>query len=79
MANKETGPAAAVKGVVEGVKGKGKEVAGAVVGDDELLREGRAQRDKAAAQREVAAHEARAEVARARADNEEARQIAHQR
>ena len=45
--NKDTGPEAGVKGIVEDVKGKAKEAAGAIAGKDELRREGRAQQDKA--------------------------------
>jgi uncharacterized protein YjbJ (UPF0337 family) len=74
----DTGPEAAVKGVVEDVKGKAKEVAGAVTGRDELQREGEAQQDKADAQREVAAKEAEAEKARAKASAHEAEERSHQ-
>ena len=56
--NKDTGPQAGVKGVVEDVKGKAKEAAGAIAGKAELRREGRAQQDKAAAERDVAVKEA---------------------
>ena len=52
MADNKSGPAEAVKGVVEGVKGKAKEAVGAVTGRDDLTREGQAQQDKAEAQRE---------------------------
>ncbi len=62
MAENNSGPAEAVKGVVEDVKGKAKEAAGAVSGQDDLTREGKAQQDKAAAQREAAAKEAEAEA-----------------
>jgi uncharacterized protein YjbJ (UPF0337 family) len=79
MNKQDTGPEAAVGGVVEGVKGKVKEAAGAITGRDELRREGRAQQDKADAQREVAAKEAEAEKARAEADAHEAAQRSHQR
>ena len=41
----------AVSGVVEGVKGKAKEVVGKVTDRDDLHREGQAQQDKADAQR----------------------------
>ena len=57
MSEKDTGPAAGVKGVVEGVKGKAKEVIGAVTGKDELRREGEAQGEKAGALRDVAVKE----------------------
>jgi uncharacterized protein YjbJ (UPF0337 family) len=76
--NKETGPEAGVRGVVEDVKGRVKEAAGAATGKDRLRREGRAQQDKAAAEREVAAKEAEAEKARAKAEAHEADQRAHQ-
>ncbi len=75
---KDTGPEAAAKGIVEDVKGKVKEAAGAVTGKDELRHEGRAQQDKAAAERDVAAKEAQAEKARAEATAHEAEQRAHQ-
>jgi uncharacterized protein YjbJ (UPF0337 family) len=75
---KDSGPEAGAKGVVEDVKGKVKEAAGAVTGKDELRREGRAQQDKASAEREVAAKEAQAEKARAEAAAHEAEQRAHQ-
>jgi uncharacterized protein YjbJ (UPF0337 family) len=76
--HKDTGPEAGAKGVVEDAKGKAKEAAGAVTGKDELRREGRAQQDKAAAQRDVAAKEAQAEKARTEAAAHEAEQRAHQ-
>jgi uncharacterized protein YjbJ (UPF0337 family) len=75
---KDTGPEAGVKGVVEDVKGKAKEAAGAVTGSDELRREGRAQQEKAESQRDVAAKEAEAEKARAEAKAHEADQRSHQ-
>jgi len=78
MSEKNSGPEEAVKGVVEGVKGKAKEVAGAVAGRDDLYREGKAQQDKADAQRN-AAQEAEAESARAAAKVAEKRQEAEQR
>ncbi|MEO9223730.1 MAG: CsbD family protein [Acidimicrobiales bacterium] len=78
MADKETGPEAGVKGVVEGVKGKAKEAAGAVVGNDRLKKEGQAQQDKAESQREVAQKEAEAEKARAEAEGHEAQERANQ-
>ena len=76
--SKETGPRAAVSAVVESVKGKAKETAGAATGDDSLRKEGRAQQEKAGAEREVAAKEAEAEVARAEVAAHEADQRTHQ-
>ncbi len=74
----DSGPEAAVKGIVEDAKGKAKEVAGAITGRDELEREGKAQQDKADAQREVASKEAEAEKARATASAHEAEERSHQ-
>jgi uncharacterized protein YjbJ (UPF0337 family) len=74
----QSGPSAGVEGVVEGVKGKVKEAAGAVSGNDELRREGRAQQEKGDAQRDVARKEAEAEKARVEADAREAEQRSHQ-
>jgi uncharacterized protein YjbJ (UPF0337 family) len=78
VANEESGPKAGVEGVVEDVKGRAKEAAGAVTGDESLKQEGEAQQDKAAAQRDVAAKEAEAEKARAEARAAEAEQRSHQ-
>ena len=75
---KKTGPAEAVKGVVEDVKGKVKEAAGAVTGRDNLTREGQAQQDKAEVQRNAAKKEAEAEAARASARVVEERQRSNQ-
>jgi uncharacterized protein YjbJ (UPF0337 family) len=67
-----------IKGVVEDVKGKAKEAASTVAGNDSLQREGAAQQDKAESQREVATKEAEAEKARAEATANEARERAEQ-
>jgi uncharacterized protein YjbJ (UPF0337 family) len=76
---KNTGPQEGVKGVVEDVKGKAKEAVGSVTGRDDLVREGKAQQDKADAQQDVAKKEAQAESARAGAKTAEQRQEAEQR
>lgn len=78
MADTDTGPESGIKGVVEDAKGKAKEALGTVTGNDSLKREGEAQQDKAAAQREVAQKEAEAEKARAKAEAHQARQRAEQ-
>jgi uncharacterized protein YjbJ (UPF0337 family) len=78
MPEKDTGPEAGARGVVEGVKGKAKEAVGAVTGNEDLRDEGRAQQRKAAAERDVARKEAEAERARAEAEVHEAEQRAHQ-
>ena len=67
-----------VDGIVEDVKGKAKEVIGKVTGKQHLEDEGRAQQDKADAQRNVAEHEAKAEAARADAATHEAEQRVEQ-
>jgi uncharacterized protein YjbJ (UPF0337 family) len=72
----DSGPVAAIKGVIEDVVGKAKEIAGIVISNDNLRNEGRAQQDKAQAQRDVAKNEAKADSARAAANTAEARQKA---
>ncbi|WP_328360145.1 CsbD family protein [Mycobacterium sp. NBC_00419] len=78
MADNNSGPEEGIKGVVEDVKGKAKEAVGTVTGRDDLTEEGKAQQDKADAQRDAAAKEAEAEKARAEAKTEEQRQKSHQ-
>jgi uncharacterized protein YjbJ (UPF0337 family) len=78
MTEKNSGPKEAVRGVVEDAKGKAKEAVGTVTGRDDLIEEGKAQQDKAEAQREAAKKEAEAEKARAEAKAEEQRQRANQ-
>jgi uncharacterized protein YjbJ (UPF0337 family) len=78
MTEKNSGPEEAVKGVVEGVKGKAKEAVGTVTGRDDLVREGKAQQDKADAERDAAKKEAEAEAARGGAKAAEQRQKANQ-
>jgi uncharacterized protein YjbJ (UPF0337 family) len=73
-----TGPAEAVKGVVEGVKGRVKEAVGAAAGRDDLTREGQAQQDKGEAQRNAAKKEAEADAARGAAKVAEERQKSNQ-
>jgi uncharacterized protein YjbJ (UPF0337 family) len=78
MADDKSGPAEAVKGIVEDAKGKAKEAVGTVAGRDDLSREGQAQQDKAEAQRNAAKKEAEAEAARGGAEAAEDRQKSHQ-
>lgn len=59
------------EGLVEGLKGKAKEAAGALSDDDELREEGRAQQDKSDAERDAAEAEAEADAARADAESAE--------
>jgi uncharacterized protein YjbJ (UPF0337 family) len=78
MSDNHSGPRDAVRGVVEDVKGKAKEAAGALTNDEDMREEGRAQQDKAAARRDAAMKEAEAEKARATARAYEAEQRSHQ-
>ena len=78
MPDKDTGPEAGAKGVIEDVKGKAKEAVGAVTNNDDLRDEGQAQQRKAEAERDVAKKEAEAEKARAKSEAFEAEQRAHQ-
>jgi len=76
--DRDSGPEAGAKGIVEDLKGKAKEVIGEVTGDESKEAEGRAQQNKAQAERDVAKHEAEAEAARSEAAVHEAEQRAHQ-
>ena len=78
MPDKDTGPEAGAKGIIEDVKGKAKEAVGAVTNNDDLRDEGQAQQRKAEAERDVAKKEAEAEKARATAEAHEAEQRSHQ-
>lgn len=78
MTENNSGPNEAVRGVVEDVKGKTKEAVGTLTGRDDLIDEGKAQQDKAEAQREAARKEAEAESARGGARAAEKRQEAQQ-
>jgi uncharacterized protein YjbJ (UPF0337 family) len=78
MAEKNSGPGEAIKGAVEDAKGEAKEAVGDLAGRDDIAREGRAQQDKADAQRDAAKKEAEAEAARGSAKAAEQRQKFHQ-
>ncbi len=73
-----SGPAEAIKGVVEDAKGKAKEAVGTVAGRNDLVEEGKPQRAKAGEPRAAARKEAEAEAARAGAKAAEKRQESHQ-
>lgn len=60
-----------IKGAVEDVKGKAKETAGSLLGNDSLHREGQIQQDKADAQQEAAERQAEADTAQAEAERRE--------
>ena len=67
-----------IKGVVDDVVGKAKEVVGTVAGRNDWISEGQAQQDKAAALRNAAKKEVAADKARAAAKVHEARERAEQ-
>ncbi|MEE6137812.1 CsbD family protein [Mycobacterium sp. 050128] len=67
-----------IRGVVEDVVGKAKEVVGTVAGRNDWITEGQAQQDKAEALRNASKKEAEADKARAEAKVHEARQRAEQ-
>jgi uncharacterized protein YjbJ (UPF0337 family) len=73
-----SGPSEAKTGVVEEVKGRAKEAAGAVTNNDKLASEGCAQQDRAQAARDAAKSEAEAEGHRAEEKAAEARERAVQ-
>jgi uncharacterized protein YjbJ (UPF0337 family) len=78
MSDKNSGPEEGIKGVVEDVKGKAKEAVGTLTGRNDLTEEGKAQQDKAEAQRDAAKKEAEADAARGGAAAAEKRQESHQ-
>jgi uncharacterized protein YjbJ (UPF0337 family) len=79
MVETKSGPIELVRGIVEDVLGRTKQVIGIIIGHNDLIDEGKAQQDKAQAQRDAGRKEAAAEKARGKAKAEEARQRAEQR
>ena len=78
MVDSKSGPVELVRGIVEDVLGRTKQVIGIIISRDELIEEGKAQQDKAQAQRDAGRKEAAAEKARGKAKAEEARERAEQ-
>ena len=76
MAENNSGPIEAVRGIVSGAIGFTKQVIGLILSRSDLQEEGRAQVDKASHQLEAASKEAQADAARAKAKAQEARQKA---
>ena len=72
----KTGPQAAASSTAERVKGGLKQATGALVGNEDMRREGAVQQDKARAEAEVAREEGKAEESRARANAAEQRERA---
>jgi len=79
MVDVKSGPVEFVRGIVEDVLGRTKQVIGIIIGHNDLIAEGRAQQDKAEAQRNAGRKEAEAEKARAKAKAYETRERAEQR
>lgn len=78
MVDVKSGPVELVRGIVDEVFGKTKQVIGIIIGNDSLVEEGKAQQDKAEAQREAGKKEAAAEKARVKAKAHESREKAQQ-
>jgi hypothetical protein len=76
MAENNSGPIEAVRGIVSGAIGFTKQVLGLILSNRDLQEEGRAQVDKASNQLDAARAEAEAETARAKAKAQESRQKA---
>ncbi len=76
MAENNSGPIEAVRGIVSGAIGFTKQVIGLVLSRSDLQEEGRAQVEKASHQLDAARAEAEADTARAKAKAQETRQKA---
>ncbi|OSC30733.1 CsbD family protein [Mycobacterium vulneris] len=79
MVDVKSGPIELVRGIVEDALGKTKQVIGIIIGNDGLVKEGKAQQDKAEAQRNAGKKEAAAEKARGKAKAYEERERAEQK
>ncbi|RAV00706.1 CsbD family protein [Mycobacterium colombiense] len=78
MVDVKSGPVELVRGIVEDALGKTKQVIGIIIGNNSLIEEGKAQQDKAEAQRNAGKKEAAAEKARGKAKAYEERERAEQ-
>lgn len=76
MSDRNNGLVEGVRGVIEDALGKTKEIVGILFNHEELRKEGRAQQDKAQAQRDAAKKEAQAEAARGAEKTAQAREKA---
>jgi len=79
MVDIKSGPIELVRGIVEDAIGRAKQVIGIIIGHDDLINEGKAQQDKAEAQRNAGRKEAEAAKARAKAKMHESRERAEQK
>ncbi|AFS13561.1 MULTISPECIES: hypothetical protein [Mycobacterium] len=77
MVDTKSGPVELVRGIVEDVLGRTKQVIGIIIGHNDLIEEGKAQQDKADAQRSAGKKEA-ADKARGKAKAYEQRERAEQ-
>lgn len=78
MVDVKSGPVEFIRGIVEDVLGKSKQIIGIIIGHNDLIAEGKAQQDKAEAQRNAGRKEAEAAKARAKAKAYESRERAEQ-
>lgn len=78
MVDVKSGPVELVRGIVQDALGKTKQVIGIIIGNNGLIEEGKAQQDKAEAQRNAGKKEAAAEKARGKAKAHEERERAEQ-
>lgn len=78
MVDSKSGAVEFVRGIVEDALGKTKQVIGIIIGHNDLIEEGKAQQDKADAQRSAGKKEAAAEKARGKAKAHEQRERAEQ-
>ncbi|BBY38385.1 hypothetical protein MMAN_25190 [Mycobacterium mantenii] len=78
MVDSKSGPIELVRGIIEDALGKTKQVIGIIINNDGLVEEGKAQQDKAEAQRNAGKKEAAAEKARGKAKAYEERERAEQ-
>jgi uncharacterized protein YjbJ (UPF0337 family) len=76
MSDRDSGLVEGIRGVIEDAIGKTKEIVGILINNEDLRKEGRAQQDKAQAQRDVAKKEAKAQAARGAEKTAEAREKA---
>jgi uncharacterized protein YjbJ (UPF0337 family) len=79
MVDTKSGPIEFVRGIVEDALGRTKQVVGIIIGNNDLINQGKAQQDKAEAQREAGRKEAEAEKARSKAKLHESRERAQQK
>ncbi|OBB79992.1 general stress protein CsbD [Mycobacterium colombiense] len=79
MVDVKSGPVELVRGIVEDALGKTKQVIGIIIGNNGLIEEGKAQQDKADAQRNAGKKETAAEKARGKAKAYEERERAEQK